>query len=421
MFRPQDQDIHRHKDLLDDIVTRIKDAEGPVFIGKVKSHIGIVGNERADETAVKVAKGRTDPDDCEEYWEVSNKRRYMYWPHHVTQETKRVRTYEQGQPVWKETSVTRKRPLQDLKQDTHELGRKRRRLGRANRNTIRFEAWNDVQADLHEATYHVENSTHVQAKERLTAKKYRTGCLYNRSLAHMFKKADSPNCLMCGQRDGGHHIASGCPGHTKMYVHRHDKAVRHIVTAIQRGRRGGFLVSMDAGSADRCEADGIAAVPRNIPAEALPKNMPTQVVDAVTKHSRPDAFLVRPPEANRGRYEYIILEVKYCRDTDPAGRQLERAEQQHEALAAAIREADPRAQVTYVPVMLGVAGAIYKQHTIEQLKKVGVVEGPLKTLARKLNVHAVKMLHWIYQNRTKQERKKFPRDFRNYRSKKRKS
>ena len=173
MFRPQDQDIHRHKDLLDDIVTRIKDAEGPVFIGKVKSHIGIVGNERADEIAVNVAKGRTDPDDCEEYWEVSNKRRYMYWPHHVTQETKRVRTYEQGQPVWKETSVTRKRPLQDLKQDTHELGRKHRRLGRANRNTIRFEAWNDVQADLHEATYHVDNSAQIKAKERLTAKKYR--------------------------------------------------------------------------------------------------------------------------------------------------------------------------------------------------------------------------------------------------------
>ena len=130
---------------------------------------------------------------------------------------------------------------------------------------------------------------------------------------------------------------------------------------------------------------------------------------------------MRPPEANRGRHEYIILEVKYCRDTDPAGHQLEKAERQHEALAAAIREADPRAQVTYIPVMLGVGGAIYKQYTVEQFKKVGIVDGPLKTLARQLNLHAVRMLHWIYKHRTRQERKKFPGDFRNHRNNRRKS
>ena len=166
--------------------------------------------------------------------------------------------------------------------------------------------------------------------------------------------------------------------------------------------------------ADRRAEDGIEAAPRNIPIEALPKNIPPQVAEKITKHSRPDAFLVRPPEANRGRHEYIILEVKYCRDTDPTGHQLERAVRQHEALATAIKEADPRAKVTYVPVMLGVAGAIYKQYTSEQLKKLGVVEGPLNTLVRRLNVHAVKMLHWIYKHRTRQERKKFPGDFRNY-------
>ena len=64
--------------------------------------------------------------------------------------------------------------------------------------------------------------------------------------------------------------------------------------------------------------------------------------------------------------------------------------------------------------MLGVAGAIYKQHTIEQLKKVGIVDGPLTTLARQLNLQAVKLLHWIYKNRTRQERKKSPGQFGKY-------
>lgn len=71
--------------------------------------------------------------------------------------------------------------------------------------------------------------------------------------------------------------------------------------------------------------------------------------------------------------------------------------------------------------MLGAGGAIYKQHTVEQLKKVGIVEGPLKTLARQLNIHAVRMLHWIYKHRTRQERQKFPGDFRNHRHNRRKS
>ena len=101
--------------------------------------------------------------------------------------------------------------------------------------------------------------------------------------------------------------------------------------------------------------------------------------------------------------------------------QLDRAEQQHSQLATAIKEADPRAQVTYVPIMLGVAGAIYKEHTVERLKKVGVVDGPLKTLARKLNMHAVKTLHWIYKHRSRQEKQKFPGEFRDFRKHRRKS
>ena len=114
----------------------------------------------------------------------------------------------------------------------------------------------------------------MKRNEKVTAKKYIMGCLHNRKIAYMFKLTNSPNCLLCGQLDGAHHIASGCPCHIKMYTHRHDKAVRLIVQAILRGRRGGYLIAMDAGSKARCEEDGITGVPRSIPVEALPEGIP---------------------------------------------------------------------------------------------------------------------------------------------------
>ena len=94
-----------------------------------------------------------------------------------------------------------------------------------------------------------------------------------------------------------------------MYTHRHDKAVRLIVQAILRGRRGGYLIAMDAGSKARCEEDGITGVPRSIPVEALPEGIPRDVAQELTKHSRPDRLFCighqKPTGADRS--EYIIV------------------------------------------------------------------------------------------------------------------
>ena len=129
----------------------------------------------------------------------------------------------------------------------------------------------------------------------------------------------------------------------------------------------------------------------------------------LTTKTRPDAFLYRPAAANRGTPEYIILEVKYCRDSDPSP-QLERAQQQHADLAQAIRQAAPEAQVTYLALLLGVAGTIYTTHTIEPLKKVGIHGLQLNNLVNRLNEHAVNSLHWIYTTKRKQERTQLPKE-----------
>ena len=130
--------------------------------------------------------------------------------------------------------------------------------------------------------------------------------------------------------------------------------------------------------------------------------MPNSTKQLLMTQSRPDVFLYKPKTASRACPEYIIVEVKYCRDTDPTV-QLEKAKQQHKALADAIKTADPSAKVTYLPVLLGVAGTIYTTYTTEPLTTVGIKGNQLSTLANALNEHAVQSLHWIYTTKRKQE------------------
>jgi ribonuclease HI len=70
-----------HLRLLKHIVSTITDSAYTVHLWKVKSHVGIVGNEKADETAVAVSKGLGSQEhaDFEEYKHPSNNRDDMYW------------------------------------------------------------------------------------------------------------------------------------------------------------------------------------------------------------------------------------------------------------------------------------------------------------------------------------------------------
>jgi len=411
LTRPQDHHQHQHRTLLGEIVKIIRDSPKQVYIGKVKSHVGIVGNEEADEIAVAVAKGKEEEKEnmegVTEYGKDSNDRDSMYWPAEVKQLYRTEKDEATGE-FRQVPSRKRYKPLQDLKADTHALSSNKRKLGQANRDTIRFEAWDRLAAIRHKATQHFVAAKQVKNRVRLTAMKYRTGCLFNRKLAYMFKMAQSPKCVLCGQVDGGHHIASGCPKHVKMYTDRHNKAVRMIIKSICQGRQGGCLVMADAGRKEKCQQDEIPYLPRTIPMEALPEDIPVEVKRVLTTKSRPDAFLHRQVKTGFASYsEYIILEVKYCRDTDPCP-QLDRAEHQHKELADAIQAAEPTACVKYLPVLLGVAGTVYTIHTTDHLEEVGIVGAALKRLANSLNEHAVKSLHWIYTAKRKQEKPLLP-------------
>ena len=115
-------------------------------------------------------------------------------------------------------------------------------------------------------------------------------------LSMLLQGAPSSKCLLCGDEDGGHHTASGCPALKRMYINRHNKVGRLIMTRVLRGRKGAFVIQMDLGSTENCAEDGIMAhQSRNIPWELLPRGLKEAVQQAQgTTDKRPDGMLYKP-------------------------------------------------------------------------------------------------------------------------------
>jgi len=230
--------------------------EAPVNIIKVKSHIGIVGNEMADELAKEAARTdmETGEDSCTptqlgadiqadtvEYQHPGSNRDDMSWPVHVWQETK------QGPGGTAPQHIHRSRALNNLGPDLRRHTAAKLNLGMANTQTVYFASWQATEADRDECRYHMMHTTDITHAERATALRYRTGTMYTAKQRYRYKQTDSPTCVLCGAVDGGHHTAAGCKHLTRLYIHRHNKAGRAILRAVADGKQGAHLVMADFG------------------------------------------------------------------------------------------------------------------------------------------------------------------------------
>jgi hypothetical protein len=113
------------------------------------------------------------------------------------------------------------------------------------------------------------------------------------------------------------------------------------------------------------------------------------------KESVPNVFMV---QGMREATQYILVEIKYCRDTDPTGQQ-DRATTQHESLRNLIKQHDPCPPILQLNITLGVSGIIYKEY-MEHIERLGVRGPAAKSLARRLHFLAVKHLNKIWVLRT---------------------
>ena len=122
--------------------------------------------------------------------------------------------------------------------------------------------------------------------------------------------------------------------------------------------------------------------------------MPDKIKRLIQRRCKPDALLVKLEK--EGRY-YDIVEVKYCRDTNPE-HQEHRASAQHRTLIWALQKYDKSAKVRLKTVMLGVSGCIYTD-TIQSLEDLGVTKGSLRTLLKDLHWLAIQQVERIWDVR----------------------
>ncbi|KAF6258011.1 hypothetical protein COO60DRAFT_1626613 [Scenedesmus sp. NREL 46B-D3] len=159
--KPQDISLgfHRHANLLQQIAQSIASNGRKIHIYKVKSHIGIPGNERADEIATSVAKGTRKPDEV--IATSSNNRPGMAWPHHPE-------VLEQGREV----------PSPPVPAIAH---------------------------DVEKVSHAFMTSTVVPFREMVNTLKVQTGTFYSQKRAWWYGRAASDRCVLCGQLDGTLH------------------------------------------------------------------------------------------------------------------------------------------------------------------------------------------------------------------------
>jgi ribonuclease HI len=392
--RPQDLREHRHLNIINKIAKAIESHTGVVHLWKVRSHIGIVGNEIADETAVAVSNGVVAEDETSSYLTPSNNRSDMYWLYEQAEAKPKKGTpagIAQAEPEHVFTPLSN---ITDaLKAHTHKL----RKLGSSNQDTIYFKSWTAARPTMDQKHSHLfMTSTTVKSRQRKLAIQYRYGLLPTNKLLHRYKKAPSNKCPLCGLDDGGHHAVSGCRQLSEPVTLRHNTAASAIVEAINAGTKGGLLISADVGVNKRRRAKGLPQldIHRGVPESVLPPGMPTGVKAHLKTQSVPDALLYEYDKKRRRR-QYTIVEVKYCRDTRPADQEA-RAAQQHAELLTTIREYDPDAKVAQCNLMLGVGGAIPTSTVTHLREDLGVEGAKLEALTKQLHFTAIEHLERIW-------------------------
>jgi ribonuclease HI len=182
MARPQDITEHRHLLLIKQIVQSIQDSACTVHIWKVKSHIGIVGNEAADQIAVAVSNNRTSDLEAEKetFTDPSNNRSDMYWlytasgilqkPPQGPSTSDPAADTGRGNPQQAAIVFSPEPNLaESLKKRIHTL----RKLGKSNQESVYYGMWKKRAPEInHKFSHAFMTSTLVKSCQRKTIIQY---------------------------------------------------------------------------------------------------------------------------------------------------------------------------------------------------------------------------------------------------------
>jgi ribonuclease HI len=421
--------FHRHAELLHRIVellkTRIEAGHPPISILKVRAHSGCIGNEMADIAAKIAAKhGKYDitmpgidrfaRDNI--FWLHSRRTPRCERPEpqeasDTLRNQKRRNTGTSADGLDGTTSDAQGESshlhalnnMQDaLRKHMHSLYH----LGGSNTESVYYCLWRELQEH---AEGELSNAflTHPQLPQgaRRTALATRMGVLWSAKRAKMMGLSQTGACPLCGQHDGGSHIASGCQHETmkRMYTARHNAAGRQLLSCINKGSMGSQIYAADVGREELCLQDGTPHLHFNHVTQDLippPPGASTKERKAHTtmlNRLRPDILLV---ERNGARSHIRLVEFKTCIDTRRSD-QLEAARTQHAELTKLLLQAGHTVET--IPILVGVTGTIFKETTLGALERLGATHTQAQACCRKLHLLMITHLHGIVCTRRRLE------------------
>ena len=428
----------KHEELLSLIVKELarKARDGvKVQLLKVKSHIGIEGNEKADKLAHEACRPRECSDSAREGVEI---REDIYWPHFLGRKIHNaaggaaaIVMNGQGKDQVSQADPARQDDLgkfqvNDLRKGLKTLLKPSCSMGFSNK-TIYVLAWMAAMPYiLGDISNHFWTNPQITASMVTMILKYRYGQLWNMKIAFRQQRPYLPGlriprsdkCPHCGQADSGGHILGGCklPVFKAMYIARHDQALRMILQSIVKGDHGGYYIIADIGRADLTEHMGVSA--KRIPAWLLPDSCLARanIDPADRSRVRPDILLVemtqsecanykrgdhRHPElstimshqttsrtngsAGPQRRKVWLIEGGYTSDTRHLEKLAEKKDQ-HCSLMNALEDRGLDARLMIFT--FGVGGTVYKQSK-EDMSQLGVDAAGITKTLKEIHLHSV--------------------------------
>jgi ribonuclease HI len=336
--------FHLLTDILTALRTRVENGDRTI-LHKVRSHIGIVGNEAAD----KGAKRALNPH-RHDVTESSNNRPYdgKVWVAHARQPN------ESGPPL------STPRYLSNLTQDPKQKITPKHSGGQFTATGIYAQLWNNVIDTLNPSSIsRIWTDAKITWYQAILAQKARWGQLYTNKLAFRYGHVKNDLCPCCKMKaDSIGHMLGGCEASEckAITIERHNEAARIIHRTITKySKFGGCFCILDACPASNLPpgVDGT-----RLPAWMLPEGHPygSELVGC-----RPDMLIIEglPSNVVRGKsitemrevllqrpdIKIHIIEFGYCADTAHRERDEEKREQ-HDRLVRILtgRHLPPRSE-----------------------------------------------------------------------------
>jgi hypothetical protein len=292
---------------------------------------------------------------------------------------------------------------------------------------VYVKAWKYIQPHtLSEASNAFFTSSHTTCTEKKNTVKARYGVFWNKKFAYRHRPAymegqgiaRDTHCPLCKDADSIGHILGSCTHSEvkKVYISRHDKAMRLIMKEIQNGSLKNFYCTADVGTAvvmEELEANSKRIPEWLITPNAMQKfdfspenkqklrpdcmivEITNDEIDRVLKKRTRNADTNVPTQINGRPRKIRLIELGYSSDTRYMDKVIEKKEQHAELCRLLAAE---EYVVVLLPVVLGIAGTFFKCRD-RATKEMDIPNARKKNLHSKLHLHSIHSLQSLVSQR----------------------